>query len=139
MEVIYFAELDETSKVINIIASGEVYDSIENEIDLLKNVYRHDRWVQTWRDGRERRQFAAMNGTYDKENDVFVDPKPEQYPSFVLVDGRWVNLVPKPDNYTEENWPSENGEYTEHHTFMWDEESTSWVLDIFELPTEDKP
>lgn len=47
MEVIYFAELDETSKVINIIASGEVYDSIENEIDLLKTVYRHDRWVQT--------------------------------------------------------------------------------------------
>ena len=62
---------------------------------------------------------------------TFIDKNPEEYPSFILSNGGWYPPTPKPDKYTEENWPLENGEYTEAHAFYWEEESLSWKIMIF--------
>lgn len=58
-----------------------------------------------------RKNFAAIGGTYDAENDAFIYPKP--YDSWVLGDDY---LWKPPVDY-----PDDGSDYT------WDEDTTSWV------------
>lgn len=141
-----FAELDDNNMVLNVFGvSDEVLigeNGLSDEqlgIDWLNTYIKHSKYIQSFSDGSRRRQPAVRHGLYNEENDVFIDMKPPWNPSFTLVDGKWINLILKPDNYTVDNWPTEHGEYTEAHTFVWDEESVSWVLYIFPKPPEDEP
>jgi hypothetical protein len=128
----YFAELSEENIVLRVLASGDDCENTENELNSLKLFSGHERWIQTWIDGEQRGRYAILGGTYNPTSDRFIDPKPEEYPSWVLQDdGSWSPPTPKPDKYTVDNWPSENGEYTEVHNFYWDEESLSWKIMIF--------
>ena len=130
MPEFYFAQIDGEDNVVNILASNEDCEDAGIELDSLKTIFSTDRWAQTYREV-EGVRFASIGGKYDSETNSFIDKKPEEYPSFILNNGGWYPPIPKPDKYTEENWPSENGEYTDAHVFYWDEESLSWKIMIF--------
>ena len=68
-------------------------------------------WVQTSFNHNFKKQMAVIGGTYDKTNDVFVQPKP--YPSWTL-DGShdWQPPVAYPDD---------------GKVYNWNESTTNWV------------
>lgn len=137
MDTFYYAKLDENNFVITVEASGENCPGVEQELTELNEVDSEYTWIQTWLGGEHRGRFAMIGGTYDPASDRFIDKSPESYPSWVLQeDGSWFPPTAMPSNYTEENWPSEHGEYKEAHRFIWDEESVSWVLYIFPEQTD---
>ena len=99
----HFAKIDNNNTVTEVIVaeqdfinSGAVGDSFL--------------WVQTSYNNNFRKQFAGIDHTYDKVNEVFVSPKP--FPSWVLdASHDWQAPVTRPDdgkNYT------------------WDEATTNW-------------
>ena len=134
----HFAQINENNIVIWVVSvsNEEITDengteSEDKGINLLKSIVGEDtKWVQTSYNSNFRRQYASAGGIYDPTSDVFIDPKPAGVESFVLVDGKWYPPIPAPEKYTEENWPEENGEYTEAHAFYWNEESLSWKIMI---------
>jgi hypothetical protein len=68
-------------------------------------------WVQTSYNGNFRKRFASAGYTYDKTNDVFVQPKP--FPSWTLDDSHdWQPPTAMPDD---------------GNIYSWDEDTTSWV------------
>lgn len=132
MDTFYYAAFDADNRVVNVCASGYECVNAEQELNKFQEIFSQYTWIQTWRNGEQRGRFAMVGGTYDPVTDRFVDKKPELYPSWILQeDGSWFPSTPMPSNFTEENWPSEKGEYKEAHRFTWDEESVSWVLYIF--------
>lgn len=67
-------------------------------------------WVQTSYNNNFRKQFCGVGYTYDKVNDVFVEPKP--FESWILnASHDWEAPIAYPDD---------GKEYT------WDEATTSW-------------
>ena len=89
----HFAEIDNNNIVQRVIVaeqdfinSGAVGDSF--------------RWVQTSYNNNFRKQYAGEGFTYDKVNDVFVEPQP--YASWTLdASHDWQPPTPKPDgNHT---------------------------------------
>ena len=68
-------------------------------------------WVQTSFNHNFKKQMAVIGGTYDKTNDVFVQPKP--YPSWTL-DGShdWQPPTIYPDD---------------GKVYNWNEDTTAWV------------
>ena len=67
-------------------------------------------WIQTSIDGSFRKRYAGVGYTYDKANDVFIDPKP--YASWAL-DASFDWQPPTA-------MPSDDKEYT------WNESTTTW-------------
>lgn len=68
-------------------------------------------WVQTSYNNNFRKQFAKVGGTYDKTNDVFVQPKP--YPSWNL-DGS-------------HDWQPPTAYPDDNKVYRWNEGTTAWV------------
>tara|TARA_B110000046_G_C12959698_1_gene383935 strand:- start:35 stop:352 length:318 start_codon:yes stop_codon:yes gene_type:complete len=68
-------------------------------------------WVQTSFNHNFKKQMAVIGGTYDKTNDVFVQPKP--FPSWTL-DGShdWQPPVAYPDD---------------GKIYEWNEDTTNWT------------
>ena len=97
----YFAQLDESNLVINVIVR-DVEPSINEGI-----------FVETFIDASQRNHYAGIGYTYDSVNDVFVPPKP--YPSWKLVNGLWVAPVSYPGNH-------DNGKMR-----SWNEETKNWI------------
>ena len=66
-------------------------------------------WVQTSYNHNFRKQFAGTGYTYDKVNDVFVQPQP--YPSWTLDSNHdWQPPIPEP----------------EEGLYHWNEETQAW-------------
>jgi len=88
------------------IRGGVYYDPATNEPAADQSVINDD-------EARQRKNYAGVEFTYDRERDAFIPPKP--YDSWVLNDATclWEAPVPRPDD---------GKEYT------WDEATTSWVL-----------
>jgi hypothetical protein len=63
-----------------------------------------------------RKNYACIGFTFDSERDAFIPPKP--FPSFILNEDtcQWESPVPRPDN--------------EDIDYIWDEDTTSWVISI---------
>jgi len=59
-----------------------------------------------------RGNYAGIGYTYDRENDVFIAPKP--FPSWTLNQSTWLWEAPTPR-------PQDDKKYT------WNESTTSWV------------
>lgn len=105
----HYAFIDENNTVIQVIVGID-----ENE---LINGISPEQWygdftgqqcIRTSYNGKIRKQYAAIGGSYDPEADVFISPKP--FPSWVLDENHdWQPPTPQPD-----------GDY------FWDEESLSW-------------
>jgi len=98
-----FAEIDNNNIVVRIIVAEQDY--INSGL-----VGYSFNWVQSFNDGEYRKQPAVVGGFYDKDKDVFINPKP--YPSYVLNDNNdWVSTIPRPDG---------------GNSYSWNEETTSW-------------
>jgi len=116
----HYAKLGLNSKVIDVVVvSNEDMmdkDGIESEqlgIDFLEKLTRYPFWVQTSYNGSIRKNYAAVEYSYDEELDAFIAPSP--YESWVLNEDtcRYESPVPYP----------EGGEI-----YQWNEELTNWVL-----------
>ncbi len=74
------------------------------------------------RNGKEgpafRKNFPLKGFSYDPQSDSFIEPKPTQYPSWILDvnGGYWKYPIPKPTT------PPSNG-----MMYEWDESSVSWI------------
>jgi hypothetical protein len=60
-----------------------------------------------------RGNFAGIDYTYDRENDVFIAPKP--YASWNLNESTWL-------------WEAPTSKPTDDKIYSWDESTTSWVV-----------
>jgi len=72
-------------------------------------------WIQTWKDGSYRKNFAGLGFTYDYFRDAFIPPK--FYNSWVLNETtcQWEAPIPEPND----------GE-----SYVWDETIENWVLAV---------
>jgi len=70
-----------------------------------------------------RGNYAAIGGTYDATNDIFLPPKPHD--SFV-----WDSTIGNLGNWKA---PIDEPTVTENQTFIWNEDNTNW--DIYEFNT----
>jgi len=97
----HFAEIDENGIVKRVIVA---------EKNFINTGYVGDEfnWIQTSYNGNFRKQFAGIGFTYDKVNDVFIEPQP--HPSWTLDSNHdWQPPTPRP-----------NG------NVLWDEDTLSW-------------
>jgi len=85
---------------------GVYYDPSTNKPATDQSVINDD-------EARQRKNYAGIGFTYDRERDAFIPPKP--YDSWVLNEETclWEAPVPRPDDGKD---------------YEWDEETTSWVL-----------
>ena len=128
----HFAKLDENNVVTDVIVMHNDLlideNGIESEeigINVCKNLY-GGRWIQTSYNGNFRVRYAGIGYRYDESLDAFISPC--IYSSWNLVGANWEPPIPFPNKYTVENWPNEYGEYTDDHSYYWDEETQSWVF-----------
>ena len=75
----------------------------------------YTKWIQTSYTGRIYKNYASIGYTFDPHRNAFIPPKP--YESWLLNEDtcRWDPPVPYP---------------TDGKTYVWDEETTSWVLQL---------
>lgn len=116
----HFAQLDENDVVTTIIVvhNNELLDQdgfeVEQKgIDFCKSLFGQDtNWIQTSYNGNFRKNYACGGGTYNKELDAFIAPKP--YTSWILNTDtcKWEAPIPKPD---------------QDKLYIWNEEILNWV------------
>jgi hypothetical protein len=114
----HYAFLDENNIVTEVIVGI-------NETELIEGLspeewygnFRGQRCVRTSYNANIRKNYAGVGFRFDEELDAFIPPKP--YPSWILDETicQWAAPTPYPE--VEED--SED-------TYVWDEESLSWVL-----------
>lgn len=73
----------------------------------------YTKWIQTSYTGRIYKNYAGVGYTFDPHRNAFIPPKP--YESWLLNEDtcRWDPPVPYP---------------TDGKLYVWDEETTSWIL-----------
>jgi len=88
------------------IRGGVYYDPATNEPAADQSIIDGD-------EARQRKNYAGIGFTYDRERDAFIPPKP--YDSWVLNEDTclWEAPVARPDDGND---------------YIWDEETTSWVI-----------
>lgn len=157
----HFAQLDENNVVLQVIVvSNDVIQNLpfpESEpigIDFCKSLLGANTiWKQTSYNNNFRKNYAGIGYTYLPQSDVFIAPKPEKYPSWVLNSNYdWVPPLPRPTDtvYTWDentiNWIPVQKPYqswiakgdplgwyapktypTDGKMYKWDEPSESWV------------
>jgi hypothetical protein len=120
----YFAKLNENNVVLNVhsVENNELLvDGVENEqkgIEFLQSLHGHLYWKQTsfnmlagkHSEGKApvRKNFAAVDYTYDPARDAFYAPQP--YPSWSLDEESclWLPPVPYPADGQEYHWMEDN-------------------------------
>lgn len=114
----HFAELDENDIVLRVIVIANetiTVDGVENEavgIAFCQSLLGPDtRWAQTSYNNNMRARYASTGYFFDRQNDVFIRPKP--YESWTLdpVSYEWVTPAPRPDD---------------GKMYRWDEANLSW-------------
>lgn len=120
----HFAKLDSNNIVTDVIviSNDDLLDEngVEQEslgIKVCKNIFgSKTKWVQTSYTGSFRKQYAGVGAKYDKDNDVFIAPKP--FESWILNDNfDWQPPIEYPDD---------------GKPYMWNEDTMSWIE--IELP-----
>ena len=139
MSITHFAQLDDDNTVISIeivdypnTLDGDGNHSEDVGIKYLKSIHGgHTVWVETFYDASSRQRFAGIGMTYWTDNFVFVDIKPEQYPSWVLNMETYAYEPPVSEpELTQEQL--DNGDL-----YVWNESTVSW--DFVEGPGKDEP
>tara|TARA_Y100000590_G_scaffold190629_1_gene216972 strand:+ start:4228 stop:4611 length:384 start_codon:yes stop_codon:yes gene_type:complete len=110
----HFAKIDPNT--------GEVLEKIKAEQDFINSGVVGDSflWIQTSYNNNFRKRFATIGGTYDKVNDVFLDPKP--WPSWSL-DSNFEWQPPK-------KYPDDGKNY------LWDEAKQDWFVTPYAVGEE---
>ena len=114
----HFAELNDNDLVIRVvvIANEDItLEGIEDEatgVAFCQSLFGADtQWAQTSYNGNIRLRYAGLGYWFDRQNDVFIAPKP--YESWTLdpISYDWVAPVSRPDDGA---------------MYIWDEASMSW-------------
>ena len=114
----HFAEIDDNNTVLRVLVISDDEEHRGHEF-LSADLGLGGTWIQTSYNDNIRANYAGPGGTYDPDNDVFLDPKP--YDDWVTDDNsQWVPPVPKPDGGLW-LWNQENSEWIEHEEVL-DEE-----------------
>jgi hypothetical protein len=117
--VAYFAQLDDTGTVVQVIAisNDDAPDPATEHSEPLGQAFIADvlglpgEWRQTSYNNNFRKQYCGPGFTYDSDADVFIAPQP--FPSWTLDEQHdWQPPTPMPE--TEAMW-------------SWDEDTLSWV------------
>lgn len=101
----YFAKVSNGKVVSMIKASEEFLATYRDNIP--------GRWVETFKDGSQRKNYAGVGFIYDNIRDAFIAPKP--YPSWILNEDtcRWEPPTPYPADYNPV-------------AYEWNEETQTW-------------
>jgi len=115
----HFAKIDENGIVNSVIVVSN--DAIENKSfpesdeigqNFIKSIKIDGTWVQTSYNNNFRKQFAGVGFFYDKDNDVFIAPKP--FDSWILnEDYDWAAPIPMPETGGPWIWDEENQQWEE--------------------------
>ena len=117
----HFAEIDDNNTVLRVLVVSDDEEHRGHEF-LSADLGLGGTWIQTSYNDNIRANYAGPGGTYDPDNDVFLDPKPSD--NWVLDDRfQWVPPVPKPDGELW-SWDQENSEWIELEE-VFDEEGNS--------------
>ena len=99
----HFAQLDDNNNVINVIVvnNEDTADEHGNEVEAIGIEFCENllggTWLQTSYNRNIRGNFAGIGGTYDPDNDVFLNWKP--YDDWVVDETfEWVPPIPRPDD-----------------------------------------
>ena len=86
----HFAEIDGSNVVLRVIVAEQDFINSGNVGDTFN-------WIQCSYNGNFRKQYPGVGWTYDKVNDVFVEPQP--YPSWTKDENHdWQPPVAHPGN-----------------------------------------
>ena len=109
----YWAEIDSNNVVIEVAggASPPAYSSL--------NFLPPGTWVQTYRDGSKRKNYAGKGYTYDADRDAFIPPKPATNPSWQLHEETCLWQAPM-------RYPVD-GNDTDRR-YQWNEATGQWAL-----------
>jgi len=125
----YFAEIDENNKVLRVVVACDT-DIANNGGDLSEQASEYFKsivplsingikWIQTFSNGKFRKQKASINFTYDSFKDKFISPQP--YPSWSLdSNDDWQPPIVKPELTLEQK---ENNNF-----YIWNETNQNWDL-----------
>jgi len=81
LNMVYFAQLDESSVVKNVVVLDDEHHA--NAEEFLTNTLKLDGpFVETWVDGGPRKNYASVGFTYDKSRDAFIPKKTRDYMVF---------------------------------------------------------
>ena len=92
--------------VTNVLVADQ--DFIDNMLDTSPG-----RWIETFKDGSQRKNYAGIGFSYDLDRDAFIPPKP--YDSWML-------------NETTCLWEAPTAYPTDGQQYVWNESTTSWDL-----------
>jgi len=123
VEVITGIDEDDTSTLPEEYDSWEeFYETMRDGLTCKRTSY-NTRGNQHLFDGTAYRgNYATIDGTYDAENDVFIDPQP--YPSWIINSNwQWEAPVPHPSDANVEMDTS-----FPHKLYVWNEDDVNWVL-----------
>lgn len=106
-----FAEINDNNIVLRVLSVDETDAPNEDAGKLFLNNLFGGTWIETSIDGSLRKRLASVGGTYNVEQNIFVDPSP--YPNWILnSDFEWIPPVHYP---------------TDGKIYKWDVDSVSWI------------
>lgn len=115
----HFAKIDENNVVTHVVVVPDSQESRGQEF-LANDLKLGGTWIQTSYNNNVRGRFAGIGMLYNRELDMFISQSP--YDSWILntETGSWEAPVEIPSGIA----------------WVWDEETTSWLLDINFTDTE---
>jgi hypothetical protein len=118
----HFAELDENNIVTSVIVVNNdvlIVDGEESEnagIDFLESISGHRNWKQTSYNNSFRKNYAGRGYKYDKDFDVFIEPRPYESWKMNYNTMSWEAPVPMPEYQT-----------TDTFRWVWSEYNQEWI------------
>ncbi|OOY22488.1 hypothetical protein BMI91_19595 [Thioclava sediminum] len=99
---IYFAEIDESSRVVRVVSIPAVQVSRAQEY-LSSDLGLGGNWIETFPDGSVRERFASVGMLYHADTDQFISAQP--FSSWTLdASGVWQAPVACPGDTSEYSW-----------------------------------
>lgn len=140
----HFAQIDANNMVVRVLVIDDSQENRGQEF-LANDLGLGGRWVQTSYNTRRnihrlngipfRKNFALKGYTYDEQRDAFLEPKPAQYPSWVLNEDEciWEPPLPFPSDDKRYVWNESIVNWTPFPEnpsgpFAWSEVTYSWVF-----------
>ena len=126
----YFAKLGLNSRVIGVTHIRDEDAPTEKEgIKYLHKYHNYPFWVQTFKKGSQRKNYANIGYIYDEDRDAFIQL--QSFPSWIFNEdtGRWNPPVPKPVTFNNgqlEPYDPEGNDTPD--LYKWNEKTTSWDL-----------
>lgn len=116
MDIGYYAKINEENIVVDVIrCSDEIIESGQVPGKWVKTSYNTKNGVHTNGKTPIRANYAGIGYIYDEVNDVFIPPKPQLYPSWIL----------NPTTFTWE--PPIMCPNLPQKLYEWDENNQTWL------------